>query len=47
MRGEKRVSLALHPQLAPYKVAVLPLLKKRPEIVELCQKLRRRPASAT
>ena len=39
VRGEKRVSLALHPQLAPYKVAVLPLLKKRPEIVELCHKL--------
>ena len=34
VRGEKRVSLALHPELAPYKVAVLPLLK-RPEIVEL------------
>ena len=28
-------SLALHPELAPYKVAVLPLLKKRAEIVEL------------
>ena len=39
MRGEKRVSLALHPDLAPYKVAVLPLLKKRPEIVELCQRI--------
>jgi glycyl-tRNA synthetase len=39
VRGEKRVSLALHPQLAPYKVAVLPLLKKRPEIVELCQRI--------
>ncbi|MEP7158416.1 MAG: His/Gly/Thr/Pro-type tRNA ligase C-terminal domain-containing protein, partial [Chloroflexota bacterium] len=25
--------------LAPYKVAVLPLLKKRPEIVDLCQKI--------
>ncbi|CAN5770808.1 glycine--tRNA ligase [soil metagenome] len=36
VRGEKRVSLALHPDLAPYKVAVLPLLRKRPEIVELC-----------
>ena len=36
VRGETRVSLALHPDLAPYKVAVLPLLKKRPEIVELC-----------
>ncbi|MEP7361578.1 MAG: His/Gly/Thr/Pro-type tRNA ligase C-terminal domain-containing protein, partial [Chloroflexota bacterium] len=39
VRGETRVSLALHPQLAPYKVAVLPLLKKRPEIVDLCHKL--------
>ena len=39
VRGETRVSLALHPDLAPYKVAVLPLLKKRPEIVELCQRL--------
>ena len=37
VRGEKRVVLGLHPELAPYKVAVLPLLKKRPEIVELCQ----------
>ena len=40
VRGEKRVVLGLHPDLAPYKVAVLPLLKKRPEIVELCHKLR-------
>jgi glycyl-tRNA synthetase len=39
VRGEKRVTLALHPDLAPYKVAVLPLLKKRPEIVELCQRI--------
>jgi glycyl-tRNA synthetase len=39
VRGETRVSLALHPDLAPYKVAVLPLLKKRPEIVEVCQRL--------
>jgi glycyl-tRNA synthetase len=39
VRGEKRVSLALHPDLAPYKVAVLPLLKKRPEIVELCARI--------
>ena len=31
--------LALHPQLAPYKVAVLPLLKKRPEIVALCRRI--------
>ena len=40
VRGEQRVSLALHPDLAPYKVAVLPLLKKRPEIVELCHKIK-------
>jgi glycyl-tRNA synthetase len=39
VRGERRVSLALHSDLAPYKVAVLPLLKKRPEIVELCQRI--------
>ncbi|MGZ6340932.1 MAG: glycine--tRNA ligase, partial [Candidatus Limnocylindrales bacterium] len=39
VRGEKRVVLAFHPELAPYKVAVLPLLKKRPEIVQLCHSL--------
>ncbi len=39
VRGETRVSLALHPELAPYKVAVLPLLKKRPEIVEMCGRI--------
>ena len=39
VRGEKRVVLGLHPDLAPYKVAVLPLLKKRPEIVELCRRI--------
>ena len=43
VRGEKRVVLGLHPDLAPYKVAVLPLLKKRPEIVELCHRLEGRP----
>jgi glycyl-tRNA synthetase len=32
--------LALHPELAPYKVAVLPLLKKRPEIVAMARALR-------
>ena len=40
VRGETRVSLALHPDLAPYKVAVLPLLKKRPEIVDLCHRIK-------
>ena len=39
VRGEKRVVLGLHPDLAPYKVAVLPLLKKRPEIVDLCRRI--------
>jgi glycyl-tRNA synthetase len=40
VRGETRVVLGFHPDLAPYKVAVLPLLKKRPEIVEICHALR-------
>jgi glycyl-tRNA synthetase len=40
VRGEKRVVLGLHPELAPYKVAVLPLLKKRPEIVDRARALR-------
>jgi glycyl-tRNA synthetase len=35
-----RVVLKLHPDIAPYKVAVLPLLKKRPEIVELCHRIK-------
>jgi glycyl-tRNA synthetase len=39
VRGEIRVVLGLHPDLAPYKVAVLPLLKKRPEIVDMCHRL--------
>jgi glycyl-tRNA synthetase len=39
VRGETRVVLGLHPDLAPYKVAVLPLLKKRPEIVAMCHRL--------
>jgi glycyl-tRNA synthetase len=40
VREETRVVLRLHPDLAPYKVAVLPLLKKRPEIVELCHRIK-------
>jgi len=39
VRGDKRVVLGLHPELAPYKVAVLPLLKKRTEIVDVCHRL--------
>jgi glycyl-tRNA synthetase len=37
--GRKRVYLALHPALAPNKVAVLPLLRNRPEVVELARKI--------
>jgi glycyl-tRNA synthetase len=40
VRGEKRVVLGLHPELAPYKVAVLPLLKKREDIVTIARALR-------
>src|SRR5213076_3512743 len=40
--GEKRVVLRFHPELAPIKIAVLPLLKKRPEIVATCHDLRHR-----
>ena len=37
VRGEKRVSLALHKSLAPIKAAILPLLRNRPEIVKLAR----------
>jgi glycyl-tRNA synthetase len=40
LENGSRVVLKLHPDLAPYKVAVLPLLKKRPEIVELCHRIK-------
>ena len=43
--GEKRVYLALKPELAPVKVAVFPLLKNKPELVakarEIFQNLRK------
>ena len=39
VKGEKRVNLALHKSLAPIKAAVLPLLRNRPEIVELAHKI--------
>jgi glycyl-tRNA synthetase len=41
VRGEKRVVLRLHKDLAPIKVAVLPLLRNRPEIVEMARKIKR------
>ena len=39
VKGEKRVSLAFHKKLAPIKAAVLPLLRNRPEIVELAKNI--------
>ncbi len=40
-KGEKRVILSLHPQLAPIKVAVLPLAKNKPEIVSMAKNLKK------
>jgi glycyl-tRNA synthetase len=37
--GEKRVVLRIRPALAPVKAAVLPLLRNRPELVELARRL--------
>jgi glycyl-tRNA synthetase len=37
--GDTRVVLKFHPRLAPIKVAVLPLLKKRDDIVTACHQL--------
>ncbi|MFA6081837.1 MAG: glycine--tRNA ligase [Patescibacteria group bacterium] len=37
--GETRVVLKLHKDLAPIKVAVMPLLKNKPELVEVATKL--------
>ena len=39
--GEKRVVLRIRPSLAPVKVAVLPLLRNRPELVEMARRLTR------
>jgi len=40
VKGETRAVLKLHSDLAPIKVAVLPLLKKNDKIVELAQKIK-------
>jgi glycyl-tRNA synthetase len=40
-KGEKRVVLQLHPDLAPIKVAVLPLAKNKPEIVGMAKAIKR------
>jgi glycyl-tRNA synthetase len=39
-KGETRVILRLTPELAPIKVAVLPLAKNKPEIVEMAKRLK-------
>jgi len=39
VRGEKRALLSFHKALAPVKVAVLPLLRNRPEIVKLAKEI--------
>ena len=40
-KGETRVILKLHPELAPVKVAVLPLAKNKPEIVAVAKAIKR------
>jgi glycyl-tRNA synthetase len=34
VNGEKRLVLKLHPNIAPYKIAVFPLLRNKPDIVK-------------
>ncbi|WP_309396648.1 glycine--tRNA ligase [Cerasicoccus maritimus] len=38
-KPEKRVVMKFHPRVAPYKAAVFPLLKNKPELVEAARKL--------
>jgi len=38
-KPEKRVLLKFHPRVAPFKVAVFPLLKNKPELVESARTL--------
>jgi glycyl-tRNA synthetase len=40
-KGETRVILKLTPEMAPIKVAVLPLAKNKPEIVEMARKIKK------
>jgi glycyl-tRNA synthetase len=39
VKGEKRVVLRFHPEIAPTKIAVLPLLKRNERIVETAKRL--------
>ncbi|MGI8567236.1 MAG: glycine--tRNA ligase [Pyrinomonadaceae bacterium] len=40
-KGERRVILKLHPELAPIKAAVLPLAKNKPEIVAMAKDIKK------
>jgi glycyl-tRNA synthetase len=40
-KGEKRVVLKLHPELAPIKAAILPLARNKPEIVGMAKAIKR------
>jgi glycyl-tRNA synthetase len=40
-KGEKRVVLKLHPDLAPIKAAILPLAKNKPELVGMAKAIKR------
>jgi glycyl-tRNA synthetase len=48
-KEEDRTVLRLHPSLAPYKVAVFPLVRNKPDIVELAARIEKalRPALRT
>jgi glycyl-tRNA synthetase len=39
VRGETRAYLQLHPALSPVKAAVLPLLRNRPEVVQMARNI--------
>jgi glycyl-tRNA synthetase len=39
VEGETRIVLKLHPRIAPLKAAVLPLVKNRPELVDVAKNL--------
>ncbi len=39
VNGEKRTVLSLHPKLAPIKAAILPLVKKDPELVKISKEI--------
>jgi len=39
IRKDKRIVLKLHPKLAPYKIAIFPLLANKPELVKTARKI--------